>query len=199
MVGRMSNAISIETRAAGTSGRYVGQVEGVDGEAELRFTVRGPSLISADHTEAPASMRGTGAALALVEHMIDDARSNGFKIFPICPYVLAQYKKHPERSDVMMSGAQEDDRPLQPNSLTHEFIRILAKARDLPRIRFHNLRLTHATQLLASGIQPKVAQERLGHSSVLITLDLYSHVLPGMREDASAKVDAAIRAAIEGN
>jgi len=44
-----------------------------------------------------------------------------------------------------------------------------------------------------------VAQKRLGHSSVGITLDLYSHVLPGMQEDAAAKVDAAIRAAIEGN
>jgi integrase len=50
---------------------------------------------------------------------------------------------------------------------------------------------------LTSGVHPKVAQERLGHSSVGITLDLYSHVLPGMQEDAAAKVDAAIRAAID--
>ena len=95
--------------------------------------------------------------------------------------------------------AQEDGNPLQPNSLTPEFVRILAKARDLPRIRFHDLRHTHATHLLTSGVHPKVAQERLGHSSVVITLDLYSHVLPGMQEDAAAKVDAAIRAAIDGN
>jgi len=93
--------------------------------------------------------------------------------------------------------AQEDARPLQPNSLTHEFVRILAKATDLPRIRFHDLRHTHATHMLANGVHPKVAQERLGHSRVGITLDLYSHVLPGMQEDAAAKVDAAIRAAIE--
>jgi uncharacterized protein len=50
-------------------------------------------------------MRGTGAAMALVEHMIGDARANGFKITPLCPYVLAQYRKHPERSDVMTSAA----------------------------------------------------------------------------------------------
>ena len=52
------------------------------------------------------------------------------------------------------------------------------------------------THLLAAGVHPKIAQERLGHSSVGITLDLYSHVLPGMQEDAVAKVDAALQAAI---
>jgi integrase len=93
--------------------------------------------------------------------------------------------------------AQVDGQPLQPNSLTHEFVRLLAKASDQPRIRFHDLRHTHATHLLSNGVHPKVAQERLGHSSVGITLDLYSHVLPGMQEDAAARVDAAIRAAID--
>lgn len=48
-----------------------------------------------------------------------------------------------------------------------------------------------------SGIHPKIAQERLGHSSIGITLDLYSRVMPGMQEDAAAKVDAAMRAAID--
>ena len=100
----MTGAISIEKRVEGTRGRYVGRIDGVDGEAELFFTVRGPTLISADHTEAPASMRGTGAAMALVEHMIGDARASGFKIIPVCPYVLAQYRKHPEWSDVMASA-----------------------------------------------------------------------------------------------
>jgi integrase len=63
----------------------------------------------------------------------------------------------------------------------------------------HDLRHTHATKLLSSGVHPKVAQERRGHSSVGITLDLYSRVLPGMQEDAAAKVDAAIRAAIDAS
>ena len=101
----MATPIRIEKRVTGTNGRYVGRIDGVDGEAELLFTVRGPSLISADHTEAPASMRGTGAAMALVEHMIADARANGLKIVPVCPYVLAQYRKHPEWSDVMISAS----------------------------------------------------------------------------------------------
>ena len=92
---------------------------------------------------------------------------------------------------------KEDGTALQPNSLTHEFVRILALSKALPRIRFHDLRHSHATHLLANGVHPKIAQERLGHSTVGITLDLYSHVLPGMQADAAAKVDAAIRAAQE--
>jgi integrase len=71
------------------------------------------------------------------------------------------------------------------------------ESHDLPRIRFDDLRHTDATHLLANGIHPKVAQERLGHSSIGITLDLYSHVLPGMQGHAAAKIDAAIRAAID--
>jgi integrase len=79
---------------------------------------------------------------------------------------------------------------IQPNSLTHEWLKSI-KGTALPRIRFHDLRHTHATHMLASGVHVKVASERLGHSKVGITLDLYSHVMPGMQEDAVAKVDAA--------
>jgi integrase len=78
---------------------------------------------------------------------------------------------------------------IQPNSLTHMFLKAIAGAK-LPRLRFHDLRHSHATHMLASGVHVKVASERLGHSKVGITLDLYSHVLPGMQEDAVAKVDA---------
>jgi integrase len=89
---------------------------------------------------------------------------------------------------------QADGSPLQPRSLTHEWVRVLGTTK-LPRIRFHDLRHAHATHMLASGVHPKVASERLGHSKVGITLDLYSHVMPGMQDDAIAKVDAALRAA----
>lgn len=63
--------------------------------------------------------------------------------------------------------------------LTDGWMRLL-EGLDLPRIRFHDLRHTHATQLLAAGVHPKIASERLGHSTIGITLDLYSHVMPGM-------------------
>ena len=100
----MQSEIKIEKQTAGESGRYLGRIDGVDGQAELDFTVRGPKLISADHTEAPLSMRGTGAAMALVEFMIADARAEGFRVVPICPYVRAQYRKHPEWADVMAAA-----------------------------------------------------------------------------------------------
>jgi integrase len=87
-----------------------------------------------------------------------------------------------------------DGSPMQPTFITHEWVRIIS-ATALPRVRFHDLRHAHATHMLSSGIHPKVASERLGHSKVGITLDLYSHVLPGMQEDAAAKMDAALKAA----
>jgi integrase len=83
---------------------------------------------------------------------------------------------------------------MQPTYITHEWVKLI-NGTGLPRIRFHDLRHAHATHLLASGVHPKVASERLGHSKVGITLDLYSHVMPGMQEDAVAKVGAALRAA----
>jgi integrase len=100
------------------------------------------------------------------------------------------------QSDDTYVVAQADGQPLKPNSLTHEFVRFIAGA-ALPRVRFHDLRHSHATHLLASGVHPKIAQERLGHATIAVTLDLYSHVLPGMQEDAASRVDAALRAALD--
>ncbi len=91
---------------------------------------------------------------------------------------------------------QADGSPLQPHSLGQEWVRFLSSS-SLPRIRFHDLRHAHATHLLASGVHPKIASERLGHSKVGITLDLYSHVLPNMQTDAAALVDDALKAAIQ--
>ncbi|WP_061935955.1 tyrosine recombinase XerC [Aureimonas sp. AU22] len=92
--------------------------------------------------------------------------------------------------------AQVDGQPLQPNSLTHEWVRLLAKT-DLPRIRFHDLRHSHATQMLMAGVHPKVASERLGHSRIGITIDLYQHTMPGMGASAAELVDAAVRKAVK--
>jgi len=93
--------ITIRKEDAGRHGRYVATVAGIDAEAELTFTHRGPDLISADHTESPDALRGTGVAAALADYLIADARANGFKIIPLCPYVRARYVKHPDWQDVM--------------------------------------------------------------------------------------------------
>lgn len=91
---------------------------------------------------------------------------------------------------------REDGVVLQPTSLTHQFTYLMSRAKDLPRIRFHDLRHGHATQLLTEGVHPKVVQERLGHSSIAITLDLYSHVIGTLQEDAAARLDLAFQPAI---
>jgi integrase len=79
--------------------------------------------------------------------------------------------------------------PLSPDSFSQSF-RTVTKRCGLP-IRLQDLRHTHATQLLRQGIHPKVVSERLGHSSVAITLDIYSHVVRGMDEAAAESIDRA--------
>jgi len=93
---------------------------------------------------------------------------------------------------------QADGKPLQPRSLTHEFTRLVARLKDLPRVRFHDLRHSHATQLLLDGVHPKIVQERLGHSTITTTLDLYSHVTDTMQTDAATRLDAAFQRALKG-
>jgi len=84
--------------------------------------------------------------------------------------------------------ARPDGTPLNPNAVTLAFKRIIRVA-GLNHIRVHDLRHTHATLMLKSGVHPKVVSERLGHASVGITLDIYSHVLPGLQEAAAERFD----------
>jgi integrase len=86
---------------------------------------------------------------------------------------------------------REDGSPIWPRTFSRAF-GTLAKAADLPAIRLHDLRHTHATLALAADVHPKVVQERLGHANVGITLDTYSHAIPAMQEDAAAKVAALL-------
>lgn len=81
--------------------------------------------------------------------------------------------------------AQLDGEPLHPDFFSQTFERLLSKM-DLPRIRLHDLRHTHATLLIQAGVPIKVVSERLGHASVAFTMQVYQHVLPGMQADAAA-------------
>ena len=88
-------------------------------------------------------------------------------------------------------------KPMQPRSLTHEFTRLVKRA-DVPRVRFHDLRHAHISHLMLNGESPKLAAERAGHASVSITLDVYSHLLPGMHQDAARRIDELLRDGVEG-
>jgi integrase len=91
-----------------------------------------------------------------------------------------------------------DGEPKSPLALSQEFARLVGRTKDIPRVRFHDLRHSHATQLLRDGVHAKVMSQRLGHSSVAITLDLYSHVDDPMESDAAARLDAAFQLAKTG-
>ncbi len=80
-------------------------------------------------------------------------------------------------------------RPIIPTELSKYFKRLVRKA-NLPDIRFHDLRHTTATLLLRKGVHPKVVQERLGHATINITLDIYSHVMPDLQREATEKLEA---------
>lgn len=90
-----------------------------------------------------------------------------------------------------------DGRPWKPSLFTDAFSDRLSRCKAVPRIAWHSLRHTHATQLLRAGVHAKVVSERLGHAGVSITLDLYSHVLPGMQAAAITALDTALRAAAD--
>ena len=108
--------------------------------------------------------------------------------------------KHLEHRQTIGMGSQEteyvfsrpDGSPMDPDAVTHAFARIIKQA-DLPKLRFHDLRHTHATLMMKQGVNPKVVSERLGHASVVITLDTYSHVLPGLQEAAALKFEEGLR------
>ncbi|MDA8331592.1 MAG: site-specific integrase [Candidatus Dormibacteraeota bacterium] len=97
-----------------------------------------------------------------------------------------------QSADDLVFG-RPDGTPRDPDVVSHRFRNLVAAAK-LPVIRLHDLRHTHASLLLARGTNPKVVQERLGHASVAITLDLYSHVVPDLQAEAALKIGAALRA-----
>jgi integrase len=87
---------------------------------------------------------------------------------------------------------QADGKPLHAGNIVKRDFHPLVKEAGLPRVRFHSLRHAHVAYLALAGVSIKVAQERLGHASAKMTLDVYSHVLPGMQEDAARKVEALL-------
>jgi integrase len=116
--------------------------------------------------------------------------------------------KHQQAKELLALGVRQtgetlvcgrgDGEPKSPLALTQEFARLVGRTKDIPRVRFHDLRHSHATQLLRDGVHAKVMSQRLGHSSVAITLDLYSHVDDQMESDAAARLDAAFQLAKMG-
>jgi integrase len=114
--------------------------------------------------------------------------------------ILRSHRRN-QASERLMAGAgwrdhdlvftAPDGSNLNPDTLTQWFDRTVRRT-ELPRIRLHDLRHTHASHLLAAGVNVKVVSERLGHASTSFTLDRYGHTLPGQQATAAAAVAALV-------
>jgi predicted GNAT family acetyltransferase len=93
--------ITITHEVSGSKGRYVASVAGAAEPGELTYSRMSDTLIIVDHTGVPDSLRGTGVGAALAAHVVDEARANGFKIVPLCPFFKAQAARNPDWSDVI--------------------------------------------------------------------------------------------------
>lgn len=89
--------VSITREMGESHGRYVAKIAGNDAEAELTF-LRDGNVFVADHTGTPVALRGRGIATKLVERMVADARAEGFRIRPVCPFVVSLFSQHPDWS-----------------------------------------------------------------------------------------------------
>jgi integrase len=115
--------------------------------------------------------------------------------------VLNDYHKNKEAESILLGKPLSDNdlvfsdidgKPFLPNTVTHNWIKLVRRTGIKP-IRLHDARHTHASLMLKQGIHPKIVQERLGHASIQITLDTYSHVAPGLQEAAAKRFDDAMK------
>ncbi|MCX6009220.1 MAG: tyrosine-type recombinase/integrase [Chloroflexi bacterium] len=118
---------------------------------------------------------------------------------PSAILVLKEHKKQQGQIRLMLGTllvdddlvlSQSDGRPLLPDTVSHAWAK-LAQRTGLKGIRLHDARHSHASLMLKQGIHPKIVQERLGHASIQVTLDTYSHVAPGLQEAAAIRFDEA--------
>ncbi|MBA7575900.1 putative prophage phiRv2 integrase [subsurface metagenome] len=128
--------------------------------------------------------------------------AKGRRMIDLSPLTASVLREHREKQqlDRAMLGvtltddnlvfSQFDGKPLLPNTVTHAWIKLVRRT-GLKPIRLHDARHSHASLMLKQGTHPKIVQERLGHASIQITLDTYSHVAPGLQEAAAARFDQA--------
>lgn len=114
--------------------------------------------------------------------------------------IMSEYHKQKEAESTLLGTILNDSelvfsalgKPLRPNTVSRAWSNLAIKA-GVRVIRLHDARHTHASLMLKQGIHPKVVQERLGHSTISITLDTYSHVAPGLQDAAAKRFDDALQ------
>ena len=128
--------------------------------------------------------------------------AKGRRMIALSPSAALTLEEHREKQEIMRAilgitltdedlvFSHPDGKPLLPDTVTHAWIK-LVRRNGLWGIRLHDARHSHASLMLKQGTHPKIVQERLGHASIQITLDTYSHVTPGLQEAAAARFDEA--------
>jgi len=105
--------------------------------------------------------------------------------------IIRKSLNYPELQDSDLVFCHYDGKPYLPNTVSHNWVKLVRRA-GIKGIRLHDARHTHASLMLKQGVHPKIVQERLGHSSIQITLDTYSHVAPGLQQAAACKFDEIV-------
>jgi integrase len=154
-----------------------------DGSLQVRRTLAitksGPVFTSPKTTSSRRSLELTSQALEAVKHHLERQLAEIDRVGSLW-------------SENGLIFASETGEPLNRHNLTRRSFKSLLKRAGLPQIRFHDLRHTCATLLLTRNMNPKIVSEMLGHSTIAITLDTYSHVLPNMRNQAAAAMEEAL-------
>jgi integrase len=145
----------------------------------LTITKNGPLLTSPKTASSRRSVKLTSHAIEAVTHHLERQLGEIDRVGSLW-------------SENGLIFASETGEPLNRHNLTRRSFKPLLKRAGLPQIRFHDLRHTCATLLLTRNVNPKIVSEMLGHSSIAITLDTYSHVLPNMRDKAAAAMEEAL-------
>jgi predicted GNAT family acetyltransferase len=96
---RAQEALDIRRADAPSRGRWLANVDGH--EAEMTYSRASPTLIIIDHTGVPDALRGRGVGQGLVRRAVEDARREGFRILPLCPFAKAQFERNPDWKDVL--------------------------------------------------------------------------------------------------
>jgi integrase len=136
--------------------------------------------------------------------MFQEPKTRGSKrVITLTNQVLDALKRHKAKQNqqklLLGRGYQDHDlvnstlegKPINPRNLIRNFHRMIEKS-GVPKLRFHDLRHTHASIMLQLGEHPKIVSERLGHSRTGVTLDIYSHVIPNLQADAAKKFGDAM-------
>ena len=129
-----------------------------------------------------------------IPHMgfiFDEAKTNkSRRTIYASTILIKKLKKYKQSSNELVIC--KNGKPIHPSSFSRYFKREVALL-GLPKIKLHGLRHTHATILMKLGEHPKVVSERLGHSNISITLDVYSHVTSDMQKEAADKFEKALQ------